>query len=474
MTLFSHRASLCRAFGFLLIVVLLAGCGTTADVLVPGVNYTSRAGDYRSAIVQAQQPQLESGIKATLNRTDSQDGVLYALEAARMQSLAGKIEDSIRTYQLATDVFDRERASPTVSLGRTFFSAAALGTNDLAIPYRSESYERLMAYNYLALNFLIAGELDHAQIALNAAEAEQYFLRDREGELLAAAQNQAQQNRIGWSTQQDALSGPRQQLQVDRTVLEPHQSALTYYLAGLLFEARGDADRAAIMLQQGAGLLPQNPYLDQALARLPRRSESQSARVVVISSDGLISARSTVAIPFPWNRTILQVALPVYENAPPPIRPLTIRSGDTMLGRTALIANLDGQARKTLSAHYPAILTRQVLRLIAKYQTQDQLARENPWAGLAAQVFNLLTDKADLRGWLTLPAYVQAGHFDLQPGQHELAIEGAPLLPLHLPPQSLTFIILTRAGQQSYQNYVTFDARGNPVDTFVGNSNVNP
>jgi len=473
-TLICTRASLFRALGFLLISTFLVGCGTTADVLVPGINYTSRASDYRGAIVQAQQPQLESGIKETLNRTDSQDGVLYALEAARMQSLAGRIEDSIRTYQLATDVFDRERASPTVSIGRTFFSAAALGTNDLAIPYRSESYERLMAYNYLALNFLVAGAFDHAQIALNAAEAEQYFLRDREGELLAAAQNQAQQNRIGWSAQQEVLSSPRQQLQVDRTVLEPHQSALSYYLAGLLFEARGDADRAAIMLQQGAGLLPRNPYLDQTLAQLPRRSESQSARVVIISNDGLISTRSTVAVPFPWNRTILQVALPVYENAPPPIRPLTIRSGGTVLGRTAVIANLDGQARKTLSDHYPAILTRQVLRLIAKYQTQDQLARENPWAGLAAQLFNLLTDKADLRGWLTLPAYIQTAHFDLEPGFHDLTIEGIPALPLDLPPQSLTFIMLTRAGQQYYQNLITFDARGNPVDPFLGNSNANP
>src|SRR5690606_16516801 len=147
------------------------------------------------------------------------------------------------------------------------------------------------------------GAMDNARIALSAADAEQSFLRAREEDLVSAAEAESRQRGIGWSAQQEALRGPIQRMAVDRTVLEPHQSALSYYLAGLLFEARGDADRAAIALRQGAGLLPDNPYIDRALTSLPRRTDPYTARVVVLTHDGLISPRSTIGIPFFWNRT---------------------------------------------------------------------------------------------------------------------------------------------------------------------------
>lgn len=451
-------------FPLLPAILLLTGCGTLPDVLVPGSNYTDRASDYRSAIVSGNRPSLASRAESALGRSDSQDGVLYALEAARLQSLSGQTAESIASYQLATDIFDRERTSPTVSLGRSFFSAAALGTNDLAIPYRSQSHERLMAYNYLALNFLAAGELDNAQIALNAADAEQAYLREREGDLLAAARQEAKANNISDSAQEQALAEARRHLSVDRTVLEPYQSALAYYLSGLIFNARGDRDRSVIALRQATGLLPRNPYFEQALATAGRRPDDHRARVVVLTNDGLISARSTIAVPFFWRGTILQIALPAYNSGPPPVRPLTIRADGSELGTTAMIANLDGQARKVLSSEYRAILVRQVLRIIAKYQTQQQLAQENQWAGLAAQIFNLLTDKADLRSWLTLPAYVQGAHFDLAPGRHHLTL-GDESLDLTLPADSLTFIIQTRAAGETYRQVVTFDAEGTAIKT---------
>ncbi len=458
----------------LLCLSFLVGCGTTGNVLIPGMNHTVRVESYRSAIATGNTSRMESGARDALRRTNSQDGVLFALEAARLQSVAGRHPESIRSFHLATDIFDQERAAPSISLSRTFFSASALATNDLAIPYRSQSFERLMAYNYLALEFLITGELDRAQIALTAAQAEQAFLREREEDWAEAARRQSEQNRLGWSAQQEALRGHQQQFQVDHTVLEPYQSALTYYLAGLLFEARGEPDRAAIALRQAAGLLPRNPYIDRAVSDLPRRQDAYSARLVVLANDGLISARDTIAIPFIWNETILMVAMPVFSSGSPPIRPLQVRSGGVSLGNTAMLAHLDGQARKTLSQQYPAIFTRQVLRLIAKYQTQRRLAEESPWAGFAAQIFNLLTDKADLRGWLTLPAYVQGAHFDLAPGAHRIELGSSLSLNLELPPHSTTFIILNRVGNHVSSQVVTFDANGNPVDSSIINRTPSP
>lgn len=454
----------------LLVLTLLVGCGTVGDVLVPGMGHVNRAEDYREALVTGSTESIAKEAETASRRTDSQDGVLYALEAGRLHSVAGDHEAAIRSYQLATDKFDAERAAPVVSASRSFFSATALATNDLAIPYRSQSYERLSAYNFLALDFLALGQWDNAQITLNAGLAEQQYLRERENDLLETAQSRAQSNNIGWGSAQSAMSEARNRMTISGTVLETYQSALTYYLSGLMFAARGENDRAAIALQQAAGLLPGNPYFERALDDLRGGNAPTRARLVVISSDGLVAARDTFTIPFVWDNTILQIAMPFYSRAPASTTALNIVADGNTLGTAAPIANLDGQARQTLEAEYPAIFVRQVLRLVAKYQTQQRLQKENEWAGLAAQIFNVLTDKADQRSWLTLPAIIQAAHFDLSPGSHRIVCGGFSLGSLDLPEGSTTFVLLDRLGSRVFDTIVTFDERGQLIENTASNA----
>lgn len=453
-----------------LVLTLLVGCGTAADVLVPGMGHVNRAGDYRSALVTGTREGIADEARSAMKRTDSQDGVLYALEAGRLYSVAGDYEAAVRSYQLATDKFDAERAAPVVSASRSFFSATALATNDLAIPYRSQSYERLSAYNFLALNFLALGQWDNAQIALTAGLAEQNYLREREEDLLDSARRQAQSSRIGWSSAQGALREAQGRMTISGATLEPYQNALAYYLSGLMFAARGERDRAEIAFGQGAGLLPSNRYFDHALGALREDSLATRARVVVVSADGLVSARDVFAVPFVWDGTILQIAMPIYDDRPATSTALVVNLDGQRLGQAEAVANLDGQARQTLQSEYAALFVRQILRLVAKYQTQQRLEKENQWAGLAAQLFNVLTDKADQRSWLTLPAMVQAAHFDLAPGNHRLEVGGYSLGERPYPAGSTTFVLLDRLGNRVFDTVVTFDERGHLIQLSPSNA----
>jgi uncharacterized protein len=81
--------------------------------------------------------------------------------------------------------------------------------------------------------------------------------------------------------------------------------------------------------------------------------------------------------------------------------------GGSPLGWTEPICNVAALAARALAEQMPGILTRQVARAVAKgVSTHAAKEAGGEWAGLAMTIFNLVTENADLRSWLTLPAHV--------------------------------------------------------------------
>ena len=82
-------------------------------------------------------------------------------------------------------------------------------------------------------------------------------------------------------------------------------------------------------------------------------------------------------------------------------------------------------AARALRDGVPGMLARQTLRATAKYEAQK---RANDDLGLfgafATQIYNLVSESADLRSWLTLPAYAQLARLELPPGDQALTLWG--------------------------------------------------
>ena len=80
-------------------------------------------------------------------------------------------------------------------------------------------------------------------------------------------------------------------------------------------------------------------------------------------------------------------------------------------------------AAKDLKERLPGMLVRQTLRATAKYNLQKE-ANDNYGAlgAFATQIYNLVSEQADRRSWLTLPAYAQATRVSLPQGEHTLLL----------------------------------------------------
>ncbi len=121
----------------------------------------------------------------------------------------------------------------------------------------------------------------------------------------------------------------------------------------------------------------------------------------------------------------LSVAVPELEDSPGPLGAVRASAGglnDHAAG--ARVENLSRAARITFDAEQPTILFKTILRGLTKYLASRGAEKAGgEWAGLAANLFGAVTESADTRGWLTLPADVWLVRLRLPAGTYDLHVD---------------------------------------------------
>ncbi len=390
------------------------------------------------------------------------DRILFLQERGRLRALLGDRDGSIADFQEASDLFEEERMRPPLSLSMGFFSSTSLATNDLALPYPSYPYEKLMVHNFQAINYLKNGDLQRARIELNRADVEQNFAADQNRLLVERTQRQLREQQLDPSRLDHSLREQQAQFaRIGESETASFLNAFTYFLSGILFEILEERDRAVIDYRKALEIQPGNPILREALAKALNVRDGRldgkenEGRIVVVYSDGLVAARSALHIPFFYDTSILQVVMPYYSDrsiAPP--QPLRMHTQSNELGETRVITNLNAMAVQALKERYTAIFVRQIMRMIVKSKVQREAEEVSPFAGFLANVFNLITDKADQRSWLTLPGYVQIATLNLPEGEHRLFYGTSRLsdqsVSLNVISGKTKFLIIDRVGNTFY------------------------
>ncbi|MGB1203673.1 MAG: hypothetical protein ACPG75_08905, partial [Alloalcanivorax venustensis] len=91
--------------------------------------------------------------------------------------------------------------------------------------------------------------------------------------------------------------------------------------------------------------------------------------------------------------------------------------------RTEVLTDVGGLAARHLREQLPGMLVRQTLRATTKYNLQKKANDDfGPVGAILTQIFNVVSEQADLRSWLSLPAYAQATRLMLPPGEHRLQL----------------------------------------------------
>jgi uncharacterized protein len=415
-------AAACVAWG--------AGCGTFNN--------------YPAAMEGAALEPLRTGKKLSYEKAfdkqmEGRDGVLYAMEKGRAAQLRQDYSISRAAFERAIERTQEQDDEAVIAASGAAAQTGAVMLNDNVIPYRAPSYERTLVHHYQALNYLMDRDLAGASVEVRRANREQEAARKRHEE--AARRAGAKADKGDESTVEGTEDDPSLAQvyaglnEAAGAVKFSFQNAATFYLSGVTWEMLGELNDAYIDYKKAIEIFPDNAYLRRDVVRLGKRlgmredveafsrrfpdaadtpaagagAYAGKARLVVFYEQGLVPPKTDLTISYPissWD-ALGAISLPTYANGGPPPVPAEATLGGSPLGWTEPICNVAALAARALAEQMPGILTRQVARAVAKgVSTHAAKEAGGEWAGLAMTIFNLVTENADLRSWLTLPAHV--------------------------------------------------------------------
>jgi hypothetical protein len=459
-----------RIFAAIAAITLLGGCETTSLTNV-FAGYAGQAKGYQGALQSGNAQAIQRQIGELESKCRSSDRILYLQERGRIRSLAGDNAGAIADYQIASDVFEQERMKAVISASNTFFSAASLASNDMAIPYSGHGFEKVMLHNMQAINYLVDRNHDFARIELNRADVEQTYSLQQHQAIAAEAEKRRREQSLDTSVSLAELQRrSSQDVFGEASVKSSFQNALTFFLRGALFEEDRLYDKALIEYKRALDIYPTNEVVaaaalrvagilgdsreQAAIRRMSGKVEARdcpagSGRVVVIFEDGFVRTRSTLRLPFKVDDAILELVLPYYDLTGY-VRPagMDVRI-DSAATHTAQICCIDAMAVQSLKESYNGILVRQILRMVSKYHMQKEA--EERGAGTFMQILNIATDRADDRNWLTLPGSVQVAELVVPAGSRTVALSCMGLSQnavVDVEAGKTSFVIATRLGHR--------------------------
>ncbi|MFA5530466.1 MAG: hypothetical protein WDA11_07355 [Thiohalomonadaceae bacterium] len=383
----------------LLLMAMLGGCATYSASR-PALEASLAAGQYEQALKQlAEHPGPE------------RDRVLHLLDRAMLQRLAGDYGASNASFEEAKRIIDE---FSTISATET---SASFLINDATTTYVGEPFEQALLHAYAALNYLDLGDDEAARVeALQVDLTLQSLAEDDEGPLA--------------------------------------RDPFARYLAGIIYERRGEWSDALIsyrMAYEGykahARLYPiaVPSALKEDLLRLTARvglmdehrrfreefgvpnwqdPGLQNGELVVLLHNGLAPIKReerAVLVP-PRVPQVVSIALPRYEPRPGVVSGARVLV-DGREVRTEIVEDVTAIAQHTLSGRMPAITARALARAVTKFKITESARKEDKAAGLISNVAGLLTERADTRSWLTLPAEIQLARLRLPAGDHQVCME---------------------------------------------------
>ena len=402
-----------------LLTALLTGCATSS-LFNP---YPWQAEQWKSALAS---DQPEAAVTRLNRRTRGADRLLYLQERGRAAQIAGDLTQSIDDFREVIRLYDEQDDQARIRASGAGAGLTALMVNDNAIPYRGQDYERIMVHGLQALNYWQTGDLDAAAVEFRRVTLEQQVAeqrREREiGDALADGEPVAAVSDFGRE-----LAGLNSAAASVRSSI---QNAYFYYLAGVFREGIGDYNNALVDYKRAWEVNPDLSLLPADIARVEarmnRRYVSDQGLVVIAYEQGFVPPREEVSLPIPTIHGYFAIAFPTYGGDLIGPAPLRIEHNGQDPARTEVATAVSGMAARALREAVPGMLARQTLRAAAKYEAQKRANEDlGLFGAFATQVYNLVSETADLRSWLTLPAYAQVARLELPPGQQTLRLSGS-------------------------------------------------
>ncbi|MBB1292006.1 MAG: hypothetical protein ACJAVX_000375 [Pseudoalteromonas rhizosphaerae] len=435
-------------FGF---CVMLSGCST--------IGFSDLFSDYATQMTPVRQAIKTNNIDQAqqllpTNGQSHSNYLLNQLEQARLSNLNNQNEAARPQYEAVYQQMEIKRQAAKIQVSAGLEQSNALFTNDSVISYTPAAYEMSMLHSYQALNYIYQHNIEGALVEVRRANKVQTDALTANQDDIDASVKAAQKHYPSMD-------------EVIKNVKNGYQNAFTFYLSGLLYQSNKQYDDAYIDYKKALEINPENTYLQQVvlqlakqqgfdqdfaeykkrLAELPKQV-ANSGDVVVLIEQGLVPEKDEFVLRLPINTSggdarFYSLAMPVYKDRAyiPTVNDISI--GTQTLPLSPLV-RIEALAAKTLEEQTPARVSRQILRLVAKEKVRAELARSGGDVGnILANLYNLASEQADTRSWLTLPNQISVARTQLTAGDHVLKLANQNDINFTVSKQGLTLIYLT-------------------------------
>jgi uncharacterized protein len=428
----------------ILLAMLLAGC-SAATTFLP---YPHKMAALQQELTRATPPDFPSLLKSERRGNDK---ILYNLEHGRVAQLFGRTGLSRDDFAVAIEAIRSNEQRAVISAGQIGANVAAFATNDNALPYAGEGYERVLLHHYQALNYLLAADLSGAGVEFRWANSEQQEALNHHEKELGKAEQEAQKKNVSNAAENSEFQ--RRYAQLDEAtgrLKNSFQNAYSFYLSGVVYELLGEENDAYIDYKKALEIYPENTFVQRDVLRLARRLQmaddladlakrfpalynapsdtatSAEGELVLLYEEGFVPPREEIKLSFFLPSGLVTLAFPYYRGPWRDYRPLEVLSGNALLGRTELLCDVRGLAVKSLQEKMPILLTRQLVRSVSKALAQQEAKKRFGVAGeLGMMAYSVISENADLRSWLTLPENVQILRVRLPAGPQQLRLQAA-------------------------------------------------
>ena len=447
-----------RAALSLILLTTLSGCATNSLF----ISYPSQLNKQRQALTTTQPLQ---SIKAVSDNISGNDGLLYALEAGRMAQVAGEFAQSKTFYQQAVKDYQAFDNKATISLSSVGAGASSLFLNDNAIPYRGPGYERILMHQYQALNYLFEKDFQGALVEVRRANDLQQTEQDKYAESIKSVR----------PLENGAVTAEVQRLSANAgSVTSSYLNAYSFFMTGLLHEMLNQPNDAFIDYRKAAQIWPGNPYLEHSLVRLAKQLSmpqypqfkqrwgetkppaQDQGELILVYEKGFVEEKQSFTIPFRISGNWQTASLATYQNPAAPTIPANVSINGTKIIHASPITSIDALAINALKQDLPYALARQAARIaikaeLARKSTSRSKSRNNQLdlGSIAAQIFNVVTEQADRRSWLTLPNQAQIARVNLNSGDYPLSIDNSKPHSIKVEAGRKTFVWVIKTGNIS-------------------------
>ncbi|MBQ7176077.1 MAG: hypothetical protein IJS08_01580 [Victivallales bacterium] len=372
------------------------------------------------------------------------DQLLWRLQAGSAASYSGNMAESIRQFDLAEDIFQKNDQKSVFDKGSA--AVGGLLLNDLVFDYNGMGLDRTFCCLYKAIDFAAQGKMSPARTELNrAAQHQENWVYERKKDVEAAynklnkeGEKAAKEKNIDsiYSSQKvESIASDRRVVELikDKTGVDYNEygnlerlSALNYtsiYLAHLCGVFRWlNKDGGRNFLKDAATLAAGN----QLLAEDFRNADAGRApgnNVWVYVEDGLCSYRQPVTVIIPTHLLALgglfvmpsAMSLPVLRERPPAAERYYVETSSGGSNQMLFLENIDRLVRTEYGIFMRGAVPREIARVLIRVGSQVALAvaanntrDSNARVGLyltqiGIGIFGIAVSEADTRSWQALP-----------------------------------------------------------------------